>query len=136
MLGYNPERQRELMSWLGMQDADWLELTSTLLAVLGAFVLGLFAWMLRGMVRPDPVQAAWNQFCRKLGAKGVARAPQEGPRDYSERAARSLPSASEPIRRIAALYIALRYGRNAAPAEVVELRRMIRELEIRMKRGG
>jgi transglutaminase-like putative cysteine protease len=130
VLGYNPERQRDLMAWLGMHDADWLELTSTLLALLGAFVLGLFAWMLRRFVRPDPVQTAWNLFCRKLGTKGVARAPHEGPRDYSERAARNLPSAGEPIRRIAALYIALRYGKNAAPGEVVELRRMVKELQV------
>jgi transglutaminase-like putative cysteine protease len=130
VLGYNPDRQRELMAWLGMHDADWMELTSTLLATLGVFVLGLFAWMLRRLARPDPVQAAWNVFCRKLGAKGVARAPHEGPRDYSERAARNLPSAGESIRRIAALYVTLRYGRNAPPAEVVELRRMVNELQI------
>src|SRR6185369_6771693 len=66
VLGYNPERQRELMSRLGMQDADWMELASTLLAALGAFVLLLFAWMLRRYARPDPVQSAWRQFCRKL----------------------------------------------------------------------
>ncbi len=132
VLGYDPERQRELMSWLGMRDADWLELASTLLATLGAFVLLLFAWMLGRLVRPDPVQAAWRHFCRKLGARGVARAAHEGPRDYAERAARNLPSASEPIRRIAALYIALRYGpaggASAQGESVVQLRRMIKEL--------
>jgi hypothetical protein len=128
VLGYNPERQRELMSWFGMRDADWLELASTLLAALGAFVLVLFAWMLRKYARPDPVQSAWRQFCRKLGARGVARAPHEGPRDYAERAARSLPSAGDPIQRIAALYIALRYGQSAQPESVMQLRRMVREL--------
>jgi len=128
VLGYDPERQRELLSLLGMKDTDWLELASTLLATLGVFVLGLFAWMLRGMVRPDPVQVAWDQFCRKLGAKGVQRSPYEGPRDYSERAARSLPSVGEPIRRIAALYMALRYGRHAAGEDVMELRRRVRDL--------
>jgi transglutaminase-like putative cysteine protease len=129
VLGYNPERQRELMSWLGMRNADWLELASALLAVLGVFALGLFAWMLRRLARPDPVQAAWNLFCRKLGARGVARAPHEGPRDYAERAARDLPSAREPIRRIAALYITLRYG-PGAPGGAVALRRMVRELRV------
>jgi hypothetical protein len=65
----------------------------------------------------------------------VARAPHEGPRDYAERAARSLPAAGDPIQRIAALYIALRYGPAAAgggasaqPESVVQLRRMVREL--------
>jgi len=129
VLGYNPERQRELLSFLGMKDADWLELASTLLAVLGAFILGLFAWMLRGMARPDPVQGAWIRFCGKLAAKGVARSPHEGPRDYSERAARSLPAAGEPIRTIAGLYITLRYGRHAAKDEVLELRRRVKDLE-------
>ncbi len=128
VLGYNTDSQRELLSLLGMRDADWLELASTLLAALGAFALGLFAWMLRAMVRPDPVQKAWSQFCRKLGERGVTRSPHEGPRDYSERAARSLPAAGEPIRRIAALYMALRYGREQSSTEVVELRRMVREL--------
>jgi hypothetical protein len=116
------------MSWLGMRDADWLELASTLLAVLGGFVLLLFAWMLRRYARPDPVQAAWRQFCRKLGARGVARAPHEGPRDYAERAARSLPAAGDPIQRIAALYISLRYGKSTQPESVMQLRRMVREL--------
>jgi len=128
VLGYNPERQREFMSWFGMRDAGWLELASTLLALLGGFVLVLFAWMLGRMARPDPVQSAWAQFCRKLGAHGVARAPHEGPRDYAERAARDLPGASDPIRRIAALYIALRYGSRPANADAGELRRMVRDL--------
>jgi hypothetical protein len=84
------------------------------------------------------VQAAWRQFCRKLGARGVARAPHEGPRDYAERAARLLPSAQEPIQRVVSLYIALRYGPAAAgggaPAQresVLQLRRMVRELNFR-----
>ena len=129
VLGYNPERQRELLFRLGMKDADWLELASTLLATLGAIILALFAWMLRGMVRPDPVQGAWTQFCRKLGARGVTRSPHEGPRDFSERAARDLPAASEPIRSIAERYIALRYGREQRPEAVVELRRMVKGLQ-------
>ncbi len=132
VLGYNPERQRELMSWFGMRDAGWLELASTLLALLGGIMLALVAWMLLRLARPDPVQSAWIQFCRKLSARGLPRAPHEGPRDYAERAARGLPGAGDPIRRIAALYIALRYGRGGAKSaqdeSVVQLRRMVRDL--------
>ena len=130
VLGYNVQRQREFMSWMGMRDADWLELASTLLTVLGGFVLLLFAWMLRRLTRPDPVQTAWNQFCRKLGARGVARAPHEGPQDYSERAARNFPSLAPTIGQISALYIALRYGSNAPPGGVVQLKRMVKELQL------
>jgi len=130
VLGYNPQRQREFMSWMGMRDADWLELASTLLALLGGFVLVLFAWMLRRLVRPDPVQAAWNQFCRKLGRRGVARAPHEGPQDYSERAARNFPSLAPAIGQISTLYIALRYGSNAPPGGAVQLKQMVKELQL------
>jgi len=129
VLGYNPERQRDLMAWIGMRDADWLDLASTMLASLGGIVLVLLAWMLGRLSRPDPVQAAWRRFCAKLGARGVERAPHEGPRDYAERAARRLPDAADAVRGIAALYIALRYGAGSAAAQqVAELRRRVREL--------
>jgi transglutaminase-like putative cysteine protease len=130
VLGYNPERQRELAAWLGMRNADWRGLAAAMLGAMGVFTLLLFAWSLRRLARPDPVQAAWHAFCAKLGARGVARAPQEGPRDYAERAAGALPGVAEPIRRIGALYLALRYGRDAPPGEVDDLRRSVRELRV------
>jgi len=128
VLGYNPERQRDLMARLGVRDADWVELASVLFALLGAFVGALLLWSLGRQSRPDPVQAAWLAFCRKLGGRGVARAPHEGPRDYAERAARTLPSAREPIQAIGALYIALRYGAAAPAGGAGELRRRVKEL--------
>jgi len=129
VLGYNPERQREFMSWFGMQSADWRELAAALSAAMGVFTLSLLAWSLRRWARPDPVQAAWLRFCRKLGARGFARAPHEGPRDYSDRAARNAPAAGAAIRRIGDLYIALRYGKTAAAEEVAELQRLVRALK-------
>jgi protein-glutamine gamma-glutamyltransferase len=81
VLAYNPERQRDLMSYLGMRDADWRSLTATLFTVLGLITLALLAWSLRRLARPDPVQKAWRAFCRKLAARGVERAAHEGPRD-------------------------------------------------------
>lgn len=130
VLGYNPERQRDFMSHFGMQSADWRELAAVLFAAMGAFTVFLLLWSLRRWARPDPVQVAWRAFCRKLGARGVERAPHEGPRDYAERAARSVPPASEAIRRIGALYVALRYGREASPEDIGELKRMVRDLRI------
>jgi transglutaminase-like putative cysteine protease len=124
VLGYNPERQREFMSWFGMRDAGWLELASTLLAVLGGIVLVLLAWMLGRMARPDPVQSAWAQFCRKLGARGVARAPHEGPRDYAERAARDLPARATRSAHRGALHRAALRARAGRGGR--ELRRMVR----------
>ena len=130
VLGYNPERQREFMSWFGMRGADWRDLAVTLLASMSLFAAALLAWSLRRRARPDPVQVAWLRFCRKLGARGVARAPHEGPRDYANRAARDVPEAGGAIRRIGELYLALRYGRTAAAAQVAELKRLVRAFRL------
>ncbi len=127
VLGYNPDRQRELMSLIGMEDVDWRGLAAALMTVLGALVVVLVAWSLRGHARADPVSRAWLAFCRKLGKRGVARAPHEGPRDFSERAAAQLPAMAQAIQRIAALYIALRYGGDAPAEKVAELRRRVSE---------
>jgi transglutaminase-like putative cysteine protease len=130
VLGYNPERQRELLSFVGIPDADWRALTATLFVVLGLLTIALLAWSLRRLARPDPVQLAWRAFCRKLASRGLERAPHEGPRDYSTRAARALPGSRRAILRIGALYIALRYGTRAGAARIAELRRLVRELRL------
>jgi transglutaminase-like putative cysteine protease len=130
VLGYNPDRQRDLMSYIGMRDADWRSLTATLFTSLGIMTILLLLWSLRRLARPDPVQRAWRAFCAKLAAKGVERAPSEGPRDYAERAARALPAARRGILRITALYISLRYGPHATSRRKRELRRMVRALKL------
>jgi protein-glutamine gamma-glutamyltransferase len=130
VLGYGVERQRDLMSRFGMRDTDWRQLTAAMATVLGAFTLLLLAWSLRRRARRDPVQRAWQAFCRKLGRHGVTRAPHEGPRDYAERAAQRLPRAAASIRAIAALYIGARYGRAAARERVGELARRVRNLQL------
>ena len=130
VLGYDPQRQRDLAAFVGMRDADWRSLTAALFTILGILMVLLVAWSLRRLSRPDPVQRAWRRFCQKLGARGLECAPYEGPRDFSERAARSLPRARGAIRRIGALYLALRYGAEAPPAKVDELKRLVRELRV------
>ncbi len=130
VLADNPERQRELMLSLGMRSADWRKLTAALFTLLGVLTLALLAWSLRRIARPDPVQKAWQAFCRKLAARGVERASHEGPRDFSARAARALPGARRAILRIASLYISLRYGNRPSRAGAERLKRLVRRLEV------
>jgi transglutaminase-like putative cysteine protease len=130
VLGYNQERQRELMSRFGMRDADWRSLTAAMASILGCITLLLLAWSLRRLARPDRVQRAWQAFGRKLRARGVAREQHEGPRDFAQRAAQRLPGAAAAILAIASLYIGARYGRAAAPAQVAELEQRVRALHL------
>jgi transglutaminase-like putative cysteine protease len=128
VLGYNPERQRELMSLAGIREADWRTLTAALFSFLGVMTLILLAWSLRRLARPDPVQRAWRAFCQKLAKRGVERAAHEGPRDYAARAARAIPAARTSILRIGALYIGLRYGAQPSAGGATRLRKLVREL--------
>lgn len=130
VLGYNPERQRDLMMSIGMRDADWRSLTAALFTVLGLITFALLAWSLRRFARLDPVQRAWRAFCHKLATRGVERAPHEGPRDFALRAARALPAVRRPILRIAALYIGLRYGPVPSAQRTRRLRQLVRELRL------
>jgi transglutaminase-like putative cysteine protease len=128
IIGYNTERQRDLLTWVGASNTDWKSLAALLLATLGSIVALLIAWSMRDAARRDPVLAAWQMFCRKLGARGVVRSPHEGPRDFVRRAALGLPSSGAAIERIGALYVALRYGAQASAREVAELRQLVSDL--------
>lgn len=129
VLGYNTARQREFMSRLGVPQADWQEMIASLVAVLGVLAFLLFAWTMQRFERTDPVQRAWLRFCEALARRGIEREPHEGPRDFAERAAQRLPGAGTSIRRIGALYLDLRYGRNRSRTDLDELRQRVRELK-------
>jgi transglutaminase-like putative cysteine protease len=127
VLGYNVDRQREMLSFFGMRAPDWRALTMLMVwTVAGA--LGLTALWLFGRVRRrDPVQQAWIAFCRKLARAGFARGAGEGPIAYGERAGTALPQRAAVINDIARLYADLRYGRTISADDTSRLRLLVRE---------
>ena len=130
VLGYTPERQREFLTSVGMNEPSWENMALTLFwGVVGLLAL-LTAWLLRRMRTRDPVQRLWLRFCAKLGRKGSPRAAHEGPADFVARAAERYPGEAERIRGIGERYIALRYGELADPSMLVELRTLVRELSV------
>ena len=115
VLGYNPQRQRELLSRLGLREPDWQSMTAALGVLTGLLMLGFTAWALRRRIRLDPALRAWNRLSRKLAGAGLARHAWEGPADYARRVAGAQPQLGAHMQRIAALYIALRYDRRKSP---------------------
>jgi len=129
VVGYNVDRQRQLFSQLGFPSVDWRILGFWLLvatfAVGGAVTLGL-------LVRDRPPRreaslAAWNRFCAKLAAAGVARAPHEGPVDYLARVRTERPRCAEMAEDITRRYVEARYGHGASRDELRELARRVRD---------
>jgi transglutaminase-like putative cysteine protease len=129
IVGYNVERQRQFFSQLGFSSLDWRTLGFWLLiatfAVGGAITIGL-------LVRDRPPRReasllAWNRFCAKLAAAGVARAPHEGPVDYLQRVKSQRPRWADTAEDITRRYVQARYGDGATKDELKELARRVRD---------
>ncbi len=115
VLGYDRTRQARLFAWLGLDAADP---RAVLWGVSALFLLAALPllWQQR-RPRPDPVQAQWQRVCDRLARHGCVRGAAEGPMAYAERAAARFPQAADALRRIAAGYVALRYGRDDGDAQ-------------------
>lgn len=129
VLGYNFERQRDVMNYFGVQTPSWQTLAMLLFWSIGG-MLGLIAlWLLARFKRHDPVQRAWLRFCRKLSRAGLARSSSEGPFDFASRAASRLPGRAELIHRISRLYVDLRYGDSGLPEDLARLKLLVRRFQ-------
>ncbi len=124
VLGFDPERQRDLLARLGMTAPDWRSMTAWLVGLTGCALFGLAAAMFWRRPHLDPAQRAWLAVCRRLAKQGLARRPWEGALDYAERVARELPAAADDIRAIAQAYCALRYG-TASHETLAALKRRV-----------
>lgn len=125
VLGYNPQRQKELLERLGMQSPDWHAMTLAMSILCGLLMLGLAAWALAQRARVNPLQRAWDRLSDKLAPAGLARKAWEGPLDYAERVASALPDMAATMREIARDYSDLRYGANTAFAPDKAARRLL-----------
>ena len=122
VLGYNPQRQRDLLASLGLNEPDWRSMTAVLSVLCGAVMLALTGWFLRNRQRVDPALAAWRRFTARLARRGIAWQAWEGPRAFAERAAGQAPAHAERIAEIAALYARLRYGPAPQASDLVRLK--------------
>ncbi len=131
VLGYGPERQLALLARLGMPGGDWRNLIAALVVLVAVLLAALalwLAWQLRGPPTPEALRL-YRTFCRRLRRSGLPRAPQEGPRDYAARIARTRPDLAAVVRRITALYLALRYEPSAPPGALPTLRTELRRFQ-------
>ncbi len=127
VLGFNPDRQREMLSWLGVRQPSWETMTVMLFWSVGGVLLVTALALLRGVRREDPAQRAWLRLCDKLARKGLARASAEGPLDYAGRVAGKFPAREAAVRAIATLYVEQRYGPGPDTRSGARLKRLVRE---------
>jgi transglutaminase-like putative cysteine protease len=126
ILGYDPDRQREMLSRLGMRSPDWKQMTTWLFWAVGLALAIVAFSMLRRTPATDPAQAQWQRFCGKLARRGVARGAAEGPLAYAARVAAAYPARASDVASIRDLYLDLRYGPRPERSRIDDLRRRVR----------
>ena len=112
VLGYNPQRQREVLSRLGWRDPDWRSMSASLAFLCGIALLVVTLWTLPRRLAVDPVQRAWLKYCAELKRRGIARADWEGPLAFAQRVARERPDLAALTDEAAGYYAELRYARG------------------------
>src|SRR4029077_20537514 len=116
LLAFDADVQDVFLTSMGIGSRGPVFLIVEILLVAIALLAIYFAWMqLRTRSRVDRVKALYEYFCRKTARLGVPRDPCEGPLDFAQRAAQSLPNESNRIRQIADAYILLRYAPQPSP---------------------
>ncbi|TAH42702.1 MAG: DUF3488 domain-containing protein [Betaproteobacteria bacterium] len=131
VLGYNPDRQRELLARLGFARTDWTMLVGLLSGITVALLGALLAWASWQRRARDPLERNWQAFCSRMARAGHPRAPWEGPMDYGLRLAAALPQQADALLEITTTYARLRYGAARERADIRALKRQMDELELR-----
>jgi len=127
VLGYNPDRQREVLSWLGVPKPDWQTMAMMLFWGVAGVLLAIALGLVRSIRRDDPAQRVWLRFCGKLRRAGLTRASSEGPLDFASRVVGRLPLRAAAVRTIVELYVDLRYGPPGNRHSVSRLKYLVRE---------
>lgn len=132
VLAYGPERQRELLQWLGWHGADVLGLLALMLGglLIVAALLAAWSWWCR-RPRHDALAALYLRFCARLEWIGLSRAAHEGPQAFAARIARQRPDLADETGYILDLYASLRFGPAASAEQLRELRLRVRNFRPR-----
>lgn len=126
VLGYNPERQRELLSRLGLIETTWQNMSAMLAAVSGALLITLAGWILYNRPRIDPAQRLWHIALRRIARRQVNYAPWETPLALQRRIEAERPELANAFAAVVSAYLAARY--SAIPSDLRTLREAIARL--------
>jgi protein-glutamine gamma-glutamyltransferase len=110
LISYDFDYQVSLLGLLGFTHGL---LTIMLLGLFGGlfiFAIGIFWVLRRRALTEDPALMEWRRFCRTLQKDGIERGVNEGPLNFSKRAAHLRPDRAGEIAQIAQTYMSLRYG--------------------------
>ena len=125
VLGYDEQRQRELLRHLGLPEG-WQTLGWLLLGSCSALLLAVAFWTFYRRPRQDPALRLWHKVLRHLAKRQVNCAPWEAPLAVARRVRAERPELADALDDVVAAYLAARYG--SRPEELTALRHCIARL--------
>jgi protein-glutamine gamma-glutamyltransferase len=109
-LGFDANRQRELLSRLGVDDVDTTGLV-TLFVLVALLAIGWMAWLVARAERErDPVLRAWHRLDRRYARLGLARDPAETAAGWAERVRLTHPSLAPALFQLSERFNSWRYA--------------------------
>jgi protein-glutamine gamma-glutamyltransferase len=133
VLGYTSSRQIRLFAKLGIKAGTRRGLAvAIILAAAAMALISLFYFL--GIVKKaaserDAVQKAYQTFCTKLGRRGFARKPSQGPLAYAALVKAKRRDLEPSVSDIVNLYIRLRYGRGGNKEDIKRLKVLVRQFD-------
>ena len=120
-LGFDANRQRELLRRLGVNDLDTGRLVTLFLLVALLAILWM-AWLTARAERErDPVLRAWHRMGRRYARIGLGRAPHESADAWTERVRLARPSLAEGLRQLSLRFSNWRYAGDRPGREATAL---------------
>lgn len=126
VLGYNPERQKELLDKLGLNNPGWKTLVTALMVTMTVLLLLLAAWTFRPRRDRDQARVIWKKAIRRLESRGVSCPPWETPLALAQRLNHEVPDLAPPVLLLAQLVMAARY--QDVPPKLEDLQHALQQL--------
>lgn len=109
VIGFNQQRQRQLLQQLGFDQVNWWLLLQLLLGGV-TLLIGVTTWLIvRKRERVDPVVQDYRILCRKMAACGGELRAGESPEEYCRRMIKRFPYRKDEINILFENYHQLRY---------------------------
>ena len=111
VLGYGPDKQRDLMSLLGMVDPSWTKMGLTMVTIVIALVLAI-SGLLFLRYRPPPPDPAVRLYRAFVKNSGLEQKTGETPYEFARRAIQDGKLSPDGVRDVTVAYMDCRYGPN------------------------
>jgi transglutaminase-like putative cysteine protease len=134
VVAFDDNRQQDLLETIGLDIFSLPKMLGAIALVTALLLAAFYYWALRRRENLDPLDRAWAKFSARLARHAhhnLARAPAEGPLDYSRRIAAARPAEAEALTAICIQYARLRYRPPASREEIHQLTHAISELDLK-----